>query len=107
LCCNKKLTLFCAGLQDSFSTVTSLFAGTLDHALWKGLSIKSCKWLSFSKSDNLYGLEVVNRVLAATLPLAAAISSGVAVAVGSSVKSLQPDMVLVPTDSKFFADQGR
>ena len=52
---------------------------------------KECKWLSATNGDNAYGSEVVDRILNAA-PL--------------QNSAEQADMLLLPMDSRNFADQG-
>lgn len=64
---------------------------TTDYVLGKLLRSPECTWVSATNGDNAYGSEVVARILnAAPLP-------------GTNK---QPDMLLLPMDSRNFADQG-
>ena len=64
---------------------------TTDYVLNKLLQRSECKWVSATNGDNAYGSEVVERILDAPhLQNSAA----------------QPDMLLLPMDSRNFADQG-
>ena len=61
------------------------------HPWNKLLQRRECKWVSATNGDNAYGSEVVERILDAPhLQNSAA----------------QPDMLLLPMDSRNFADQG-
>ena len=60
-------------------------------ALNQILKHSECKWVTATSGDNFYGSEVVDRIIRAK-PLEATVSA--------------PDMLLAPTDSKFFAVAG-
>ena len=64
---------------------------TTDYVIDQLLQKKECKWISASNGDNAYGTEVVDRILNANM-------------LQNSNK--QPDMLLLPMDSRNFADQG-
>ena len=64
---------------------------TTDYVLEKLLQKPECKWVSATNGDNAYGSEVVERVLSVS-PLQGSNS--------------HPDMLLLPMDSRNFADQG-
>jgi hypothetical protein len=72
-------------------TVVDAGYTTTDYVLNALLARKECKWVSATNGDNAYGSEVVERILSASH------------APGSAK---QPDMLLLPMDSRNFADQG-
>ena len=74
-------------------TFTVVDAGytTTDHVIKQLLNSNECKWISATISDNAYGAEVVNRIMNAQ-PM--------------QNSNEQPDMLLLPMDSRNFADQG-
>ena len=59
------------------------------------LTHKECKWVSVTTGDTVYGTEVVNRVLTASVKQQPQERSQV-----------QVDLLLAPLDSKMFADKG-
>ena len=64
---------------------------TTDFVLEQLMRRDECKWLSATNGDNAYGSEIVQRILHAP-PLQGSLK--------------QPDMLLLPMDSRNFADQG-
>jgi hypothetical protein len=64
---------------------------TTDHVMEQLLDRKECKWLSATNGDNAYGSEVVHRILHAP---------------HQQTAESQADMLLLPMDSRNFADQG-
>ena len=74
-------------------TVVDAGYTTTDYVMDQLLQRKECKWLSATNGDNAYGSEVVDRILNAQ-PLQ------------NSKTGAQPDMLLLPMDSRNFADQG-
>jgi hypothetical protein len=72
-------------------TVVDAGYTTTDYVLNALLARKECKWVSATNGDNAYGSEVVERILSASH------------APGSTKL---PDMLLLPMDSRNFADQG-
>lgn len=103
---NKKYVSFLSvakACSCSCSLSASVFPGVYSTFLFLALSVpqstalnqilkhSECKWITATSGDNFYGSEVVDRILRAK-PL-------------ESTRSA-PDMVLAPTDSKFFAVAG-
>jgi hypothetical protein len=64
---------------------------TTDYVLGKLLRSPECRWVSATNGDNAYGSQVVDRILTAA-PLGGGLQ--------------QPDMLLLPMDSRNFANQG-
>ncbi len=64
---------------------------TTDYVLDQLKLHKECKWISATNGDNAYGSEVVDRILHAQL---------------LQNKNVQPDMLLLPMDSRNMVDQG-
>ena len=74
-------------------TFTVVDAGytTTDHVIKQLLEQRECKWITATNGDNAYGSEVVDRILNAQL---------------MQNSNEQPEMLLLPMDSRNFADQG-
>ena len=84
--------LFCFHFKnEQFTTVDAGYT-TTDYVLDQLRKRKECKWLSATNGDNAYGSEVVDRILNAA-PL--------------QNSAEQADMLLLPMDSRNFADQGK
>ena len=73
--------------MDAGYTTTDFVMDQLRHR-------KECKWLSATNGDNAYGSEVVDHILNAA-PLQ------------NFAEQVQADMLLLPMDSRNFADQGK
>ena len=75
-----------------FSQFTKVDAGytSTDYVMSMLKSQAECKYLSITNADNVYGSEVVERVLHWT----------------PSPGQLPPDMLLAPLDSRNFAEHG-
>ncbi|KAJ1436164.1 hypothetical protein B484DRAFT_259982 [Ochromonadaceae sp. CCMP2298] len=82
---------------------------TTDHVLRQILGKPECRWISATNGDNAYGSELVDRVInAPNLALLHSDSGGrgnIGISSNTGSGKRQADMLLVPMDSRNFADQ--
>ena len=83
-------TALCTDDLLQFTKADAGYTAT-DYVLREVKAQGDCKWLSVTNADNAYGSEVVQRVLH----------------VATDPETLrQPEMLLLPLDSRNFAEQG-
>ena len=82
--------IFGWGDHSKFTMLDAGYTAT-DYILQQVLENAQCKWVSVTNADNVYGSEIVDRVLR----------------VGPQpISKRLPDMVLNPLDSRNFQNQG-
>jgi hypothetical protein len=77
--------------RNQFTTADAGYT-TTDYVLKQLLGRRDCKWLTTTNADNAYGSDVIHRVRHASTDL---------------IPGKNPDMLLLPIDSRNWAEQGK